>query len=97
MTDSEFPVITIHIKSSTMGKKFKYQIPVNDLSLLGKLFDTVKINLSLSHVDGSILNLPLLPKIKDDKGNVYCDLDEEGERIIKEYVKLKYTDHGGGK
>lgn len=88
MTDSELPIITFHIKSRTMGK-FKYQMTVNDLSLLEKLFDTVKIDLTISHVDGSNLNLPLLPKIKDNKGNVYCDLDEEGERILKEYVGLK--------
>lgn len=88
MTDSEFAVITLHIKSRTMGN-FKFHMTVKDFTFLDKVFDAVKINLPISFVDGSNLNLPLLPKIKDDKGNVYCDLDEEGERILKEYVGLK--------
>ncbi|ULT55241.1 hypothetical protein L1999_19280 [Neobacillus drentensis] len=88
MTDSEFPVIKFHIKSRAMGE-FSIKRIVKDLSALEKIFDAVKLNISISYVDGSILNLPLLPKIKDDKGNVYCDLDEEGERILKEYVGLK--------
>ncbi|MBT2698813.1 hypothetical protein J7E79_15535 [Bacillus sp. ISL-40] len=88
MNDSNFHVLTFHIKSRTMGI-IKVKMTVRDLSALEKTFEAVKINLSLTNADGSTINLPILPKIKDDKGNVYCELDEEGERILKEYVGLQ--------
>jgi hypothetical protein len=88
MTDLIFSVLTFHIKSRTMGE-IKAKMAVKDLSALEKTFEAVKINLSLKNADGSIISLPILPKIKDDKGNVYCELDDEGERILKEYVGLQ--------
>ncbi|MBT2727554.1 hypothetical protein J7E63_11480 [Bacillus sp. ISL-75] len=71
-----------------MGE-IKIRTTVKDFSSLKKTFEAVKINLSLKNADGSIISLPILPKIKDDKGNVYCELDDDGERILKEYVGLQ--------
>jgi hypothetical protein len=51
---------------------------VKDLSAL----DAVKIKIGLKYPDGSIISLPVFPKIKDEKGNVYCELDNKGERRL---------------
>lgn len=88
MTISTFPEITFHIKSRTTGK-FKVKMTVKDFSALEKTIEAVKIGLSLKNVDGSFISLPIFPKIKDYKGNVYCELDDEGERILKEYIALQ--------
>ncbi|QIZ06962.1 hypothetical protein HFZ78_09855 [Priestia megaterium] len=71
-----------------MGE-IKAKMTVKDLSALEKTFEAVKINFSLKKADGTTFILPILPKIKDDNGNVYCELDDEGERILKEYLGLE--------
>jgi hypothetical protein len=81
-------VLTFHIKSRTMGE-IKAKMKVKDLSALEKTFEAVKINFSLKKADGTTFILPILPKIKDGNGNVYCELDDEGERILKEYLGLE--------
>ncbi|MBT2725794.1 hypothetical protein J7E63_02445 [Bacillus sp. ISL-75] len=62
---------------------------VKDFLALEKTFEAVKINLRMTDADGITFNLPILPKIKDDKGNVYCEIDEEGERILRKYTGLQ--------
>ncbi|MCM2534839.1 hypothetical protein NDK43_23970 [Neobacillus pocheonensis] len=63
---------------------------MKNLSALEKTFEAVNINLRMTNADGITFNLPILPKIKDNKGNVYCELDDDGERrILKEYVELQ--------
>ncbi|MDQ6600743.1 hypothetical protein [Bacillus salipaludis] len=88
MTNSISSVLTFHIKSSTLGK-FKAKVTVRDQLALEKTFEAVKLDLNLKDADGSIINLQILPKIKDDKGNVYCDLDEEGEQLLRKYIGLQ--------
>jgi hypothetical protein len=88
MSDSTVPVITLHINSRTMGN-IKVKMTVKDFSALEKTFEAVNINLKMTNADGINFNLPILPKIKDDKGNVYCELDEEGERILRKYIGLE--------
>ena len=87
MTNSSPSALTFYVKSRKYGK-FKFKM-TTDGDFIEKAFMAVKINIKLTHKSGYVLELPILPKIKDDKGNVYCELDDEGERILKEYVGLQ--------
>ena len=56
-----------------MGR-IKVKMRVNDYLAQQKTFDAVIINLRMKTKNGITINLPILPKIKDDKGNVYCHM-----------------------
>lgn len=84
MTEENTSIATFHIKSRTFGK-FQFQMRI-DNPTFEKMFQAVKIDIDLTYADGTALHLPIMPKLKDEDGNVYCELDDEGERLLQDYL-----------
>lgn len=74
--------LIFHFESKVFGK-FKIKIKIDDNFPMDKLFESVQVNLKLRNSKREAFTIPVLPKLKDDKGNVYCELYEESEKILE--------------
>lgn len=80
-------IIEVHLKSLKLKRILKLSFDVANLPSAIKEAEKFNVTLTMKSENGELKNVELSSNIeKIGAGNIYCVLDQDGERALEEYL-----------